>query len=139
MLSKKAKYAINALVYISKHKDDSPILAKDISESENIPYKFLEAILTDLKKAGILESKKGRSGGYFLSKRPDEINLAEIMRLIDGPIAMLSCVCYNQYKPCEECKDESKCGIRKVFLDLRNITVSYLKGTTIEDIIQREN
>ncbi|MAX79759.1 MAG: transcriptional regulator [Crocinitomicaceae bacterium] len=138
MLSKKAKYAINALVYLAKNKEDGPILIGTIADSENIPQKFLEAILLDLKNAGIVNSRRGRSGGYYLLKPPVEVNMADVMRLMDGPIAFLPCVTYKYYERCEECKDEETCGIRDVFLQVRNQTVNLLKDATLEEIINRE-
>ena len=138
MLSKKTKYAINALVYLAKNNSDNPIPVGQISNDQNIPPKFLEAILLDLKNARILNSKKGKSGGYSLNKLPVEIDMAEIMRLFDGAVALLPCVTYRFYERCEECIDEDTCGIREVFLEIRNETVERLKNATLEDIIQRE-
>lgn len=138
MLSKKTKYAINALVYLAKCKTDQPTLISEIAQHENIPQKFLEAILLDLKRSGILASKKGKGGGYYLLKSPSEINLATVMRQFDGPIALLPCVSYTYYERCEECKDEQHCGIRDVFLEVRNETVELLKKATLEEIIRRE-
>lgn len=138
MISKKTKYAINALVYLANANNGSePIQISKIAESENIPRKFLEAILLDLKNAGILSSKKGKTGGYYLHKSPDEINIADVMRLFDGPIALLPCVTYMYYERCEECKDEATCGIRSVFSDVRNETVNLLKGATLTEIMRR--
>ena len=138
MISKKTKYAINALVHLAKRKDEGPILISEIAASENIPQKFLEAILLDLKKAAILASKKGKGGGYYLLKDPDLVNMADIMRLFDGPIALLPCVTYMYYERCEECIDEKTCGIRDVFLEVRNKTVELLKEATLTEIINRE-
>lgn len=138
MISKKTKYAINALVYLAKKEDKKPIRISDISESQNIPQKFLEAILLDLKKAGILASKKGKGGGYYMLKAPKDVNLAEVMRLFDGAIALLPCVTYNYYERCEECIDEETCGIRDVFYEVRNKTVELLKKADLEQIIKRE-
>lgn len=138
MISKKTKYAINALVYLTKHKDEGPILISDIAASEHIPQKFLEAILLDLKRAGILASKKGKGGGYYLLRSPEEVNMAAVMRLFDGPIALLPCVTYMYYERCDECKDEKVCGIRDVFMQVRNETVELLKNATLAEIIQRE-
>jgi Rrf2 family protein len=138
MISKKTKYAINALVYLAREgKGTEPIQISRISESENIPRKFLEAILLDLKNSGMLSSKKGKTGGYYLHKRPEEINIADVMRLFDGPIALLPCVTHMYYQRCEECKDEATCGIRSVFLDVRNETVNMLKGATLAEIMKR--
>lgn len=139
MLSKKAKYAINALVYLAKRKEEGPILISQIAEHENIPKKFLEAILLNLRNAGILNSKKGKGGGYYLLKEPDEVNLADIMRLFDGAIAFLPCVTYRYYERCEECIDEKTCGIRDVFKDVRDESVKILKASTLENIMQRES
>jgi Rrf2 family protein len=140
MLSKKTKYAINALVYLAKVKgNDEPVQISRIAESENIPRKFLETILLDLKHAGILNSRKGKTGGYYLQKPTDEINMAEVMRLFDGPIALLPCVAHLYYERCEECKDEDTCGIRDVFSDVRNETVSILKKATLAEIVRRSD
>ena len=138
MLSKKAKYAINALVYIAKHKKEQPISVSKISEAQNIPLKFLESILTELKNARILKSKKGKYGGYTLNRTPEEIHMAKIMRLFDGAIGLLPCVTYEFYERCEECIDEATCGIRQVAMEIRNETVKRLKAATLADIIKRE-
>ncbi|TXB67683.1 Rrf2 family transcriptional regulator [Phaeodactylibacter luteus] len=139
MLSKKSKYAINALLYISRRKDEErPILASEIAEGENIPHKFLEAILLDLKNAGFLRSKRGRKGGYFLKAAPEEISLAKVMRLFDGPIALLPCVSLNYYERCDECKDEKTCGIRAVFLMIRDQTLQTLEDNSMAAILERE-
>ena len=139
MISKKAKYAINALVHLAKRKDEGPILISDIAKSEHIPQKFLEAILLDLRKAGILASKKGKGGGYYLLKSTKEINMAEVVRLFDGAIALLPCVAHKYYERCEECKDEQTCGIRDIFSDVRIKTVELLKKATLAEIVKREN
>lgn len=139
MLSKKAKYAINALVFIAKHKDVQPISVSRISEAQNIPLKFLESILSELKNARIVNSKKGKYGGYSLNHPPEEIHMAMIMRLFDGAIGLLPCVTYQFYERCEECIDEETCGIRQVTLEVRNETVKRLKAATLAEIIKREN
>lgn len=138
MLSKKAKYGINALVYLAKKYDQGPLLIGDIAKHENIPKKFLEAILLDLKNAGILGSKKGRGGGYYLIKSPDEVNMADVVRLFDGAIAFLPCVTHRYYERCDECKEEKTCGIRSLFKEVRDQTVELLKNNTLSDIIARE-
>jgi len=138
MLSKKAKYAINALVYIAKHIDEQPITVGRIAEEQRIPLKFLESILTELKNARVLNSKKGKYGGYTLNGKPEEIHMAKIMRLFDGAIAILPCVTYDFYERCEECTDEETCGIRQVAMEIRNETVARLKNATLAQIITRE-
>jgi len=140
MISKKTKYAINALVYLAKEYNNDkrePVQISKIAESENIPRKFLEAILLDMRNAGMLSSRKGKMGGYYLHKSPDEINIAEVMRLFDGAIALLPCVTYRYYERCDECKDEATCGIRDVFADVRNETVRMLKDATLSEIMRR--
>jgi Rrf2 family protein len=138
MLSKKAKYAINALVYLAKQDPHQPVLISTIAEVENIPRKFLETILLDLKRAAILSSKKGKGGGYQLLKQPEDINLADVIRLFDGPIALLPCASYKYFQKCEECRDVDHCGIRAVFIELRNETVRQLKGANIAAIARSE-
>jgi Rrf2 family protein len=138
MLSKKCKYAIHALVHMAKEPEDK-FLIKDISEACNIPKKFLEAILLDLKRAGILGSKQGKGGGYFLRRQTSEINLAEVVRLFDGAIAAVPCATYKFYQSCDECDDEETCSVRHAFLAVRNATVEMLKADTLESLVKREN
>jgi len=138
MLSKKCKYAIHALVHMAKQPEDR-FLIKDISEACNIPKKFLEAILLDLKRAGVLGSKQGKGGGYFLRRKTNEVNLAEVVRLFDGAIAALPCATFKFYESCDECDDEETCAIRHAFLDIRNATVELLKADTLETLLKREN
>jgi Rrf2 family protein len=137
MLSKKAKYAINALVYLAQQPLNEPIQISTISANENISRKFLESILLDLRNAGVVNSKKGKAGGYYLLLTPEEINMADIMRIFDGPIALLPCVTHKYYQKCNECKDEAHCGIRDVFSDVRRETVRMLKEATLAEIIKR--
>jgi Rrf2 family protein len=138
MLSKKAKYAINALVYIAKNEDKQPISVSQIAQDQNISAKFLESILSELKNARIVNSKKGKFGGYSLNARPDQINMANIMRLFDGAIAILPCATYSFYERCDECHDEQTCGIRQIAIEIRNETVNRLKSATLSNIIKRE-
>jgi Rrf2 family protein len=139
MLSKKAQYSILALVKLAKEYNCGPILISNISKTERIPRKFLETILFDLKQMGILASKKGKGGGYFLIKKPEEINLADIIRHIDGAIALIPCVTYKYYQPCQHCKDEITCGIRSIVKDVRDETVNILKKISLADILERED
>jgi Rrf2 family protein len=139
MLSRKAQYSIYALVFLAKRAEEGPVLIKEIAESENIPKKFLESILLDLKKIGILSSKKGKGGGYYLIKKPGDVNLADVIRHFDGAIALLPCATYKYYEPCMHCRDEELCAVRSIVKDIRDETVKLLKNTTLEDIIIREN
>jgi Rrf2 family protein len=138
VLSKKCKYAIHALVHMAKKPGDK-FLIKEISEACNIPKKFLEAILLDLKRAGILGSKQGKGGGYVLRRKPSEVNLAEVVRLFDGAIAALPCATFKFYEPCDECEDEQTCSVRHAFLAIRNATVELLKADTLESLIKQES
>lgn len=139
MLSKKTRYAIKALVIMGKNFGKEPMQISRIAEEEHIPKKFLEQILLDLRNAGLLYSKKGAGGGYHLINDPKEIFLVQVLRITGGPIALLPCVSLNFYQRCEECIDEGTCGIRDVFLDVRNASLKILTETSIADVIDREN
>lgn len=138
MLSKKTKYAFHALTYLGKHKDEGSVLIHDIAAEHGISHKFLENILLELKKAGFLGSKKGKGGGYYLIKEPKDIPLSRIIRLLDGPIALLPCVSLNYYEACEECKDQKKCGLNKVMIQVRDETLNILENKTLSDILDKE-
>lgn len=138
MLSKKAKYAIHAMLRLAKERERGAIAIGEIAEKENIPHKFLEAILLELKSAGYISSRKGRSGGYYLRMHPDEVNLADIHRTIDGAIALLPCVTYNYYERCEECRHEETCTIRKAIKEVRDETVHILKRYTLTRLLEQE-
>ena len=136
MLSKKCKYAIHALVYLAERYQQGPVHIQEIAEEQKIPKKFLEAILLELRKAQILHSKKGKGGGYYLYKKPEDVNLIEIIRLMDGAIAMLPCVSLNYYEPCEECINEHLCGIRDAFLSVRDATLKVLSEHNLAQIVK---
>lgn len=138
MITKKSKYAIKALIYLTKQKPHHPVLIEEISQAEKIPKKFLEAILLELRKSGYLGSKKGKGGGYYLLKPADEINMAEVMRLFDGAIALVPCVAHRYYEPCEECLDEITCPIREVFRNIREQTVAILKDNNFAILVEKE-
>jgi Rrf2 family protein len=139
MLSKKTKYAIKALVHLAKNYGGGPILIGTLSQKEKIPKKFLEAILLDLRKQGILASKMGAGGGYYLLKKPAEVQLSQVLRSTGGPIALIPCVSINFYEKCDDCPDENICGIRDVMTEVREATLKILSGTTLEDILNREH
>jgi Rrf2 family protein len=138
MLSKKTKYAFHALTYLGKHREQGAILIQEISEKYGISHKFLENILLELKKAGFLGSKKGKGGGYYLIKAPNEIALSKVIRLLDGPIALLPCVSLNYYEPCEECESQERCGLNKVMIKVRDETLKILEMKTLQDILEEE-
>lgn len=134
MLSKKAQYALRAVGYLAGKYKEGPVQISEISELKKIPLKFLEGILLELRKAGILESKKGKGGGYYLNEQPSAVPLARIIRTIDGPIAMLPCVSLYFYEKCADC-DESCCNLNKVFKETRDATLKVLEKRTLKDII----
>lgn len=139
MLSKKTKYAISALVTLARQEKDNPMLISKIASESNVPKKFLEQILLELRNAGLLKSKKGAGGGYYLGKSAEEIKLVQVLRLTGGPIALLPCVSLNFYEKCEECADEETCGIRDVFIGVRDAALEILTNTSVADVIQKEN
>ena len=134
MLSKKTKYGLKALIFIARQEDNGPVLIQDISEKENIPKKCLEAILLDLKKFGILGSKKGKGGGYYLLKNPKDITMATLIRVLDGPIAMLPCVSLNYYERCADCPDEHFCSLNHFLAEVRDNTLKLLQERTLHDL-----
>ena len=133
MLSKKTQYAFKALIYLAEHSKEGPVLIADISKKKRIPLKFLENILLELRKAGLLESKKGKGGGYYFAVPPKDIPLSKVMRLLDGPIALLSCVSLNFYEKCKNC-DEKVCGLNKVMILVRDANLKILDKKTVADI-----
>ena len=137
MLSKKAKYALKALLFLSKNEDRGALLIAEISDTERIPKKFLEQILLELKKHGILQSKRGKEGGYFLGKPASEIGIGQVVRIIDGPLAPIPCVSKMAYRRCDECIDEKTCEIRNLFLQVRDATIEILDNTTLADLEQK--
>ena len=139
MLPKKTKYAIKALMALAKtYEQKQPQRIADIAGNEKIPKKFLEAILLDLRKLGIVNSKMGAHGGYYLSKHPDDIYLSNIIRYTGGPIALVPCVSLNFYEKCEECPNENICGLRDVMQEVRDASLHILAKTSLSDLIKRE-
>jgi Rrf2 family protein len=130
MLSQRCKYAVKAMVDLARASGGSRRVS-DIAEQENIPRKFLEAIMADLKKGQLVASARGKLGGYRLSRPPDLITFGEIMRLIDGPLALLPCASRNFYRRCEDCEDETTCVLRRVLIDARNEVSAVLDRMTL--------
>lgn len=135
-LSKKTRYAIVALTRLAREYGKGPMQIREIAEDEKIPQSFLENILLELRKLGILGSKLGKAGGYFLLKKPSDVNLADVVRHFEGTIALMYCVSEKAYQPCEFCKDELACEIRKVFKEIRDTTYNILARTTLEGLIR---
>ena len=135
IVSKKTRYAMLALSRLAKEYGNGAILISDIAKSEKIPQRFLENILLELKKQGLLGSKLGKTGGYYLLKNPKEIALSEIIRYFEGTIALLPCVSERAYQPCEFCKDETNCKIRKVFKEVRDASFEIFSRATLDTLI----
>lgn len=134
MLSKKSQYAFKALTYLTEKYGQGPVLISEISKKKKVPLKFLENILLELKKEGILDSKKGKGGGYFLKQKPEKIKVATIIRLINGPIAMLPCVSLYFYERCKNC-DEKQCGLHDMMLEVRDATLNIVENRTLKDLV----
>ena len=137
MLSKKAKYALKALLVLAKEYNHGPVLIADLAETEGIPKKFLEQILLELKKHGTLQSKKGKGGGYLLGKPPESVTFGHIIRILDGPLAPLPCVSQMAYQRCRECRDEAACSVRIVMKETRDAIATVLDGVTLADALKK--
>lgn len=138
-LSKRGEYGLRAAIYIVLALQDSPgsvISIRDIAQGERIPVKFLEQILLTLKNAGILRSKVGVGGGYYLGRPADKITLGQIFRTLDGPVAPIRCVSQMAYEPCD-CPDEATCGLRMAMSDVRDAIARILDNTTLADVAMR--
>ncbi|SFD11379.1 RrF2 family transcriptional regulator [Algibacter pectinivorans] len=134
MLSKKTKYGLKALTFIARNGDDVPVQVGVIAKSEQIPQKFLESILLTLRKSGVLASKKGKHGGYYLRSEPSEIKMTDVMRVLEGPIAMVPCVSLNYYEKCDDCPDETLCSVHKLMIEVRDSTLNVFRNTTLADL-----
>ena len=135
MLSKKTQYALKALEYLVAHYNQGPVLISEIAEQKHIPLKFLENILLELRHHDILDSKKGKGGGYMLRTEPEKTSLANVIRIVEGPIAMLPCVSLYFYKPCESC-DQTQCRIHDLFIEARDAILNVLENKTLADLRQ---
>src|SRR5262245_30059710 len=134
MLSMKAKYGLRAMASLAREFGNGPLLIADIARKEQIPHKFLEFILLDLKKKGFVQSRRGKGGGYYLSRLPNTISVDQLIRALDGPLALLPCVSQMAYERCVECSDEDACGIRNVFKEVREATIQVLQRSTLADL-----
>jgi Rrf2 family protein len=134
MLSKKAKYAIKALVALAERRPDDPMRIVDLAREEQIPPKFLELILLSLKNHGILQSRKGKGGGYLLGRDPADIYLGQIVRMFDGPLAPVPCASQTAYVRCADCRNEAVCGVHLAMKEVRDATAKILDGTSIASL-----
>jgi len=136
MLSHKSKYALKALIALSEEYGKGPLLIAEIAKRQGIPRRFLEIILLELKMQGFLRSKKGKGGGYELSRSPAQISVGKVMRTLEGPIAPLPCVSKIAYERCKDCADEATCAVRILMKQVRDATAAILDSTTFEDVIR---
>lgn len=136
MLSRKTKYGIKALSFLASQSSETPVSIAIIADAQNIPHKFLEAILLELRKNSILGSRKGKGGGYYLLQAPDQIRMSTVHRILEGPIAMLPCVSLNFYEKCEDCPDEDACTVNRLMIKVRDNTLEILENQTLSDLIE---
>ena len=137
MLSKKSKYGLKALLELAADTGHGPMQASELAERQGLPRKFLEAILLELKRHGLLHSKKGRGGGYVLTRKPGDITIGQVIRVLDGPLALTPCVSQTAYRRCDECLDEETCGIRLAMKEVRDATAHILDNTTLAGLNAR--
>lgn len=137
MLSRKSKYGLRAMLALAAGAGRGPVQAAELAEKQRLPRKFLEAILLDLKRHGLVDSKKGRGGGYVLSRKPGDITVGQIVRVLEGPLALTPCVSQTAYRRCEECVDEETCGIRLAMKEVRDATAHILDNTTLAGLNAR--
>lgn len=138
MITKKAKYALTALLELTdSYLTKKPVLIAELAQRGRIPKKFLELILLELKNKGLLESRKGKGGGYLLALPPSQIMLGAVLRMIDGPLAPLPCLSVTAYRRCDECVDEAACGLRLILKDVHDHQVQILDHTSLERMSER--
>jgi Rrf2 family protein len=137
VLSRKSKYGLKALLVLAQEAGRGPVLIAELADRDAIPKKFLEAILLELKRHGVVQSRKGKGGGYFLRRAPAEITFGEVIRALDGPLAAVPCVSEKFYMKCSECVDEPTCGVRLAMKEVRDATARILDHTTLADVNTR--
>lgn len=133
MLSQKAKYALKAMIALATQDDGELLQAADIAERQNVPRKFLELILLELRKNGLVRSQRGKLGGYALAKPADTITFGQIIRIMDGPLAPIPCASLTGYRRCADCRDEKACAVRKTMREVRDAAAAILDGMTLAD------
>ena len=130
----RTKYGLKALLVLAQEDGGGPVLISELAAREKLPKKFLEAILLELKRRGFVDSRKGKGGGYFLRRRPDEITFGDVIRVLEGPLALVPCVSQTAYTTCVECVDEPTCGVRFAMKEVRDATARILDHTTLADV-----
>ena len=134
MLTRKSKYGLKALLVLAEEVDRGPVLISELADRQRLPRKFLEAILLELKRHGLLHSKKGKGGGYVLGRKPTEITVGQVIRALQGSLALTPCVSVTAYRKCDECVDEEACGVRLAMKEVRDATAAILDNTTLADV-----
>ena len=140
-LTHKAKYALKALAHLARLYEGEgarPELSSAVAEAQRIPPKFLEAILAELTKHGYLQSRKGRGGGYWLARPPDQVFLGAVIRIFEGPLAPIPCVSKRYYAPCDDCVDETDCEVRRTMLDVKRAILAVLDRTSLQAMVARD-
>ena len=137
MISKKTKYALKALGYLAEHSTGDPILISELAGKENIPKKFLEAILVALRKGGVLKSRIGKGGGYLLAVPAEEITVSRVVQILEGEFAPLPCLSDTHATQCEECDDQASCSIRLVMWDVKNAVTRVMEAVSVADMVER--
>lgn len=136
MLTQKAKYALRALAVLGTVDRRVPLPIHEVADRARAPQKFLEAILLELRRHGVLASTRGKAGGYALARPPEQIGLGDVIRVVDGPLAPIPCASLTAYRPCADCPDPESCAIRRVMRRVRDATAAILDGTTVADLAQ---
>lgn len=135
-ISKRTQYGLKVMLALGSRYGEGPVLIATLAKTETIPLKFLELILLDLKTNGLLASKKGPRGGYYLSRPPSTITVGSLIRVIEGPLAPLPCASETAFRPCEECVDVDSCGTRIIMRQVRDVVAEILDRTTLAELIQ---
>jgi Rrf2 family protein len=138
MLTQRSKYALRAMLMLAGQPTEKLLLVSEISTARKVPRKFLEQILLALKQHGLLESQRGKSGGYRLARTADRITFGEIIRITDGPLAMIACASLTGYRACDDCEDEKTCAIRKTLRSVRDATAAILDTVTLAEALKLE-
>jgi len=139
MLTKKGKYGLKAMVHLARLSADQIALVSDIAETNHISKKFLDGILLDLRNAGFLRSKRGPGGGYALARRPEDILIGPVIRVLDGPLAPIACASRTAFQPCDDCDDLATCSVRLIMTDVRDAMSKILDTTTLADLLERSS
>jgi Rrf2 family protein len=139
MLTSRTKYGLKAMLYLTEHYAEGGVRGIDIAESEGIPKKFLDLIMLELKEHGLITSRKGRQGGYRLARQPQDITMAQVVRILEGPLAPAPCASRTAYRPCPECPDVRTCRLRVIMSEVRDAISGVLDSETLADAVAREH